>query len=365
VAPNWDRTGYEKIPRLVDNIRYRNGHAEAERLPVVANAHSLVPLRTTIVPKPAVAANAHVLLASAVAQPAGTSATHIHAAFLHDLSLVATPLPSGEHLPLVDNPGGTAFPDGVDKTSYWYSLTFRIVPPQVSDDVEVSSFAFSFRRTGMTGGESPRPTLEASLRIVASPEMGEDTKLALANAGTSHSQPLPLDALAATLEIPYMESGAVKIQSLRAEVEQQASTYHFTIALLDDAVRIAYGSLAYPNTFQSQPARLRIAYSYRAYVPIPLNWPQIAFGGKIATAPAALALHVARGATGSDAVNIAIRPALMISPQILLAAQRVRYAIRSVAREQSIDLQFPCSELGASIWTKPNNHLFLWAVPTP
>jgi hypothetical protein len=135
VAPNWDRTGYEKIPRLVDNIRYRNGHAEAERLPVVANAHSLVPLRTTIVPKPAVAANAHVLLASAVAQPAGTSATHIHAAFLHDLSLVATPLPSGEHLPLVDNPGGTAFPDGVDKTSYWYSLTFRIVPPQVSDDV--------------------------------------------------------------------------------------------------------------------------------------------------------------------------------------------------------------------------------------
>jgi hypothetical protein len=54
-----------------------------------------------------------------------------------------------------------------------------------------------------------------------------------------------------------------------------------SVDLLDGWVRLCYGALAYPG-FQAEPARLRVGWSFEAYVPLPAA-AQLAFGGKLAT----------------------------------------------------------------------------------
>jgi hypothetical protein len=342
LVPSTDGAGYEQLPRLVKVARDRDLAKEPTRVAVMMSARGITPIASAMAPHPAETLNAHALMASEAVHPVGVNTNKVQIAFVDDIAL-ATIQPGTpaevQHLPFVQDALASLFPDRADGTVYWYPPEFSLVPPAPSDDPAASSFLFSFKRTGTTGGPSPRPTLSGTIRFTLKMGMSAATKAALSAQGNPKTQPVPVNGLTVTFDVPYMDAGQLKVQALRADIEQNSDTITATVPLLDDAVRIAYGSLAYPDDFQSQPARVQVAYSFQAYVPIPIGWPQVVFGGKIALTP----VTIARIAPP----YLLARPPLSVSSEALLASQKPSSAIRSIAREQAIDVKFPCATFGS------------------
>jgi hypothetical protein len=94
--------------------------------------------------------------------------------------------------------------------------------------------------------------------------------------GNPRALPVAQNNLSVSLELPFRDeaNGVTRTQLFPARVTQQGDTVTATIDLLNDWVRLCYGALAYSG-FQAQPARLSVAYAYRAYVRVNPHVPPI------------------------------------------------------------------------------------------
>jgi hypothetical protein len=107
---------------------------------------------------------------------------------------------------------------------------------------------------------------------------GETRKALLGRPAT----PVPAANLSVTLDVPFREPNdpETRTQSFIAALEPQADgTVRATLSFMDDWARLAYGALAYPG-FQSEPARVHVAYAFRGYSLMVAGLIHPVFGGK-------------------------------------------------------------------------------------
>jgi len=235
--------------------------------------------------------------------------------------------------------------------------------------------------------------------------LGSAAAQALANAGSVQGVPVPLGNLSVRLEVPFrdIDSGAARTQSFVGTLTATASEIIVVVDVLGEWARLLYGSLAYPG-FQSEPARLKIAYAFTAYVPIsevPLRFaytnkvaavllvssardvPAILDGpaldissatvhlpgsktilqreaspqGSRAAAPPrpAAITHLVPATTtlvATQLVEATPSPSVVAHPHIRIpfadqqALQRPIYATQSIIREESVDVVFDCATFG-------------------
>jgi hypothetical protein len=88
------------------------------------------------------------------------------------------------------------------------------------------------------------------------------------------------------LDIPFrqVETEATRMQRFPGSVEWRGETIVATIELLDNWVRLAYGALAYRG-FQAEPARLSVAFTYKANVPLSEDAGVIVIGDSVSWTP--------------------------------------------------------------------------------
>jgi hypothetical protein len=210
---------------------------------------------------------------------------------------------------------------------------------------------------------------------------------------------VPLDGLAGFLEVPFVDErdGTSKRHAFAAEVERSGELIRLRIGLLNEWVRLAYGSLSEPG-FQPEASRLRLAYTFAAYVPVREGDASVGFGGKalatlvVPNAESAQRLGARAYLRESDLtyelpdggrlafrrgsrarasreppraarraaalLGLSVGPAVLtqplkISPTLLPAkgfpdlAERLQLAETSIARELRVDVTMPCATLGA------------------
>ena len=161
---------------------------------------------------------------------------------------------------------------------------------RAGDDPLTSPYLFTFRTSGVTGGAVPTVGLDGTVRLTLRQAMSDATRARLEELGNPVAQPVPVGNLSVSLDLPFRdeETGQVRRQLFAAEAVQEGDTITATVALLNQWVRLCYGALAYPG-FQEEPARLRVAFAFRAYVPLRDHRLELAFGGKIALTEVAAA----------------------------------------------------------------------------
>ncbi len=263
-------SGRSRDPQIVDSVR------------LACTGTAMKSLALAMTPDMTVRPSAHALLASDVVHGGLRIQDRLH--WLADdavLVQATTPLLS---LPEVNDASAAVWPDHVQRQKYWYAPAFVPVQPAANMNPAVSPFQFTFSQSGVTGGPHPEPGLNGSIRITLQAMMSAETKARLNALGNPPAFPVPQNNLSVFLELPFRDEGTgeTKSQLFPAQVAQQGDTVTATVTLLDSWVRLCYGALAYPG-FQTQPARVSIAYAYRAYVRVNPHLPPIfPIGGKVA-----------------------------------------------------------------------------------
>jgi hypothetical protein len=387
------------VPRLVRSRRApaRMRAREPRRIRVAANGGAYASLALAMTPDRHRAPSAHALLSTDLVR---TPATSPLIALADDFVIdrlegpqAAVPFP----LPVVGDAAAPVWPDRVEQGKYWYAPGWSAALPEPSADPATAPFLFSFAASGVTGGGSPAVGLDGTVRFTLQRAMPEAARERLEALGRPPAEPLPTQNASVSLDLPFRDeaTGEVRRQLFGAEVEQAADgTMTATVSLLNQWVRLCYGALAYPG-FQEEPARVRVAYAYRAYVPIEGGRLELAFGGKIAlteiaglhprrTEPAAtpvfepgnLTFHLPHGALRLQREAPAKRPrppaaaahlvaahavqplhaaataAVLARPELAVDASdiapvNVRYATRTFVRDEAVDVLYPCATLGA------------------
>jgi hypothetical protein len=259
----------------------------AARLSLVDRGTHLESLQLALSPQRAPSAGAAALIRGDAARPIRFDPDVV----LHeadDVVIVPEPdpvEPDYESLPVVEDPAADVFRDAAVADLSWYAPGFSLALPSPDQDPATSPFRFSLAAKGVTTGPGLATGLEGQITLTvdqvapAGAEPGGAT--ASIRAGTAGCVPIANPSV--TLEVPFRDSGSsdTRVQTFVAAVEQTAQGLTAHVDLLDDWVRLAYGALSYPG-FQAVPARLRIAYAFRAYVPLGPLRLDYAFGGKIA-----------------------------------------------------------------------------------
>jgi hypothetical protein len=381
------------VPPLVTVARSRA--APSEGPPRLSLAHRDGVLRTLpleLTPERRVLPSAAALIASDAVRPLGAGRIWL----AQDVVAAADAAPAVS-LPVVGDPGAATYPDRVDPRTLWYTPSFELVSPAASDDPSTSSFLFSFMTTGAAAGPGGLVSgLQATVRLTVRRTVPPAALEAIDAAG-AQGKPVDLGNLSVSLELPFREagSGETKQQLFAASAEDDGAAITATIGLLDDWARLGYGALAYAG-FQSEPARLRIAYLYRAYRAVDPGEIDVEVGGKIGRtdigrlplggrpvfdpdervvrlpnavlqlrreggpSPArsrgpsstlVLASSVraepeSRATLAAPLALATIRPQLAVSPAIAALVRRVRYVTQSVVREETVDVLLPCSTFG-------------------
>ncbi len=280
-------------------------------------------------------------------------------------------------LPVVEDPASPVWHDRANPASYWYPAAFTVVQSVPAANPDTSPFLFTCVQTGAT---ATGHGLDGSVRFTLTRGMSAAARAACP-AGAP-SQALPLGNLAISLELPFRDQdGTTKVHPLTGTVEQSGDTLTVIVKLLDDWVKLCYGALAYPN-FQVQPARLVITYTYDAYVIIRKGGLGLAYGGKVAQLPLTRSpiearsmgdrpyydaqsqslqsplgsLRFAREAPNGAPVNRRLASAMMATalakPDLeadgILTSfiNRTHYAVQTLARQERVDVFFPCDTLG-------------------
>ncbi|MEZ4860232.1 MAG: hypothetical protein R3C14_02950 [Caldilineaceae bacterium] len=175
--------------------------------------------------------------------------------------------PTVQALPVIDDPAAPLWHDRLHPDSYWYAPIFEVVQPAPTASTATSPFLFTYLEQGHD--HTGRAGLSGTIRLTLHQRLSDQSQAALQALGNPAAHPVALLDLAVWLDLPFRdESGATRRQRFPATVTQTGDHVTATISLLDDWVRLAYGALATPN-FQSQPARVKVAYSYTGYVLIP------------------------------------------------------------------------------------------------
>lgn len=370
------------VARLVRLNRRAATRAAGETKSMLAlTGGRLSSLTFALAPDTTTAPMAHALIASDAGRP------HLAAGALS--AWVADDLVVGRigdrqqpiSLPVVENPSGNVFHDRINSSQLWYAPSFTLDRPAPADDPATSAFAFTFESKGTTGGPHPAPALEATLRFRLRSDHPDGS--------------VPLGNLSVALEIPFRDavSNAPSVQRFPAEIDSDdGKTITATLQLINEWVRICYSAVAYPDQ-QAQPARLRLAYAFRAYVPLPADVGAAIAGGKIAQTrivdsardfPAAAAspvfsirdstlrigrndLQLRRETRGvammashaiaaprfqetevaAPALNaVVVHPRLELNASVAQLIATTRYGMQTIIREQAIDADLPCAQYG-------------------
>jgi len=288
VAPDADTSpGLRAVPPLVRSAPASRALPAAARLSLVDRGTHLESLQLALSPQRAPSAGAAALIRGDAARPIRFDPDVV----LHeadDVVIVPEPdfvEPDYESLPVVEDPAADVFRDAAVTDLSWYAPGFSLALPSPDQDPATSPFRFSLAAKGVTTGPGLTTGLEGQITLtvdqVAPAGVDPGGAAASIRAGTAGCVPIANPSV--TLEVPFRDSGSpdTRVQTFVAAVEQTAQGLTAHVDLLDDWVRLAYGALSYPG-FQAVPARLRIAYAFRAYVPLGPLRLDYAFGGKIA-----------------------------------------------------------------------------------
>ncbi len=185
-----------------------------------------------------------------------------------------------ESLPIVADPAAAVWRDRVRSDVLWYAPRFDLSLPDPAGDPASSPFAFTFRRQGATA--DGRPALSGAVRLRLRKTMSDATRKAVAAAGGARAVQIPLANLSAGLSIPYVNESDGRLRRARyqGQIVEEGNDLALVFDLLNDSVRLAYGALS-TQGFQAEPARVHVAYSWRAWVPIQGNQFEVQLGGKI------------------------------------------------------------------------------------
>jgi hypothetical protein len=242
----------------------------------------------------------------------------------------------------------------------WYLPVITLVRPAANESPDASAFLFELERIGTS--ESGRPAIRAKLRFTLALSGPEDASVSFAAPKLTTRMIEPVEP-SVILSVPYIDesSGVLKRASYRGATTRSGNRLLVTVELLNDAARTAYGSLSTPG-FQSEAARLEVAYQFSAYVPV-FNRPQLVLGGKISNAVLleksrddAQSILVSSGgrefmvhpaSAGKVSQNLSLVGRITTSNAALALPAKLDYAQRTTIRQQSLEAFFSCAELGA------------------
>jgi hypothetical protein len=385
VAPSGNGKAFTAVPRLVRSTVHRGPVPEP---PLARRGSQMTSLSLALTPDTSAAPRAHAFIAGDAARISAVETGRVQSWLASDVVLASTASEQKLSLPIVEDASKPVFHDRTTASKLWYVPSFVLERPAPSDDPATSAFAFTFAQSGTTA--SGAPGLNGKARFRLRQVMSEATRNALRTMqGTAVR--VPCSNVSVVLEVPFRDSarGTTAVQKFVGEVQSRGDTFEVSVSQIDDWVRLAYGALAYAG-FQAQPARLRIAYAFRAFVPIRRNpaligekiamttvvasmrdMPDDSHAGPVFNAaegtirsgnsevrlrlerarPAPLlmtgiSLHAAavqQLAVQQPIVHVA--PVLQVSPT-LVAATNVRYATQTIVREEVVDVFFPCTEFG-------------------
>lgn len=380
VAPDGSG-GFGPVPRLLSQPRKRGGPTTT-KLARFGRA-DMVQLQAVAQPSSA-KINAHAMIANANAAPLAGTAT-IRPSYVAITDLQILPIqgtPGAEALPQVDQKTAPLWRDQIDPNRFWYAPAFSLVLPAATDDPDGAVFGMTFRAEGHRSDGTPG--LNGSVHFRLDRGMGADTQAAWEAAGRPAIAPVPTDNLSVQLLVPFRdETGETRTQAFAADLREEGGAVHAEIALIDDWVRLAYGSLAYP-AFQSRPPELSVAYSFRGYVPITEGNLQLLFDRKtalvaLATGPRTRSLGtgyldtemltwsdgaasvkltrepdvprtravLSRRPAPAAIATLAVKPNLLQGATIAELLRKRKYGVQSIARAQALPAAFPCNGFGA------------------
>lgn len=379
VAPDGNG-GFGPVPRLVLQSRTRDtsGAIKLARF----GRTNMVQLQAAAQPVTA-RIDAHALIASAGVQPAATLKPSFVA--IADLQLIPVQaVATEEALPQVDQDTAPLWRDKVDPNHFWYAPAFTLAAPAATDDPNGAAFGMLFHAEGHRADGTPG--LSGTVRFRLDRGMSAETRAAWDAAGQPAVAPVPTDGLSIQLLVPFRdEGGTTRAQAFPADLREEGDVVHAEVALIDDWVRLAYGSLAYPD-FQSSTPQLSVAYSFRGYVPISehnlqllfdrkaalvalstgrrarslgtgyldtdmLSWSDGAATVKLGREPDAPSSRGSRGMLAAHrrpgaVATLAVKPQLLQAATIAELLRKRRFGIRSIGRAQALSASFPCKDFG-------------------
>jgi hypothetical protein len=326
--------------------RVRSGRTVmAQQLPVAVQPdRSFRSLSLMMRPVAAVPPTAAATVASDAAAPVvavGPATAHIP---IGDIVIDPPDAAQLRNLPVVEDPASPVWHDRANPASYWYAPAFTVVPPAPNANPDTSPFLFTCVQTGAT---ATGRGLDGTIRFTLNKSMSAATKAALP-AG-AQAQAVPLGNLAISLELPFRDSTdqTNKIHTLTGTVQQAGDTLTVTVKVLDDWVKLSYAALAYPG-IQPQPARLVVTYTYDAYVVVRPGSLNLGYGGKVAQIPiVGSAVRSQMAASPRLVAMMAVRPDLESDTILTNFINRTHYAVQTLARQERVDVVFPCNTLGA------------------
>ncbi|MGZ4758649.1 MAG: hypothetical protein ACXV95_06285, partial [Acidimicrobiales bacterium] len=253
-------------------------------LALVRQADQVRSLPLVLTPDRASAPDARRLVGSDLARPVFTTSESVRWT-LPDVVVQPTTDPPLA-LPIVDGTDATVFVDRLDPSTRWYTPAFELVLPAADEDPAASPFLFTFMSSGsVLGANGLQIGLRGKLSFTVRTVMKPETRAILAALGNPPASPVPLGNMAIDVEVPFrtQASSQTSTQRFSADVEDNGDgTFGATVEMLDDWVRLAYGSLSVAG-FQDIPVRAAVTYAYRSYVPVPPLDPGLGIlvGGKI------------------------------------------------------------------------------------
>lgn len=192
------------------------------------------------------------------------------------------PLP---HLPVVVVPSAPLWADRADAGRFWYAPDLSLAPVDPAVDPDSSPFQFTFHEAGHDS--QGRAVLEGEVLFTLRRGIGAETQAALRAKGMPPASPVPTMGLSVTLSLPVRDdSGRLRHVGLAASVDDRGDIVVARVALLNEYVRVAYGDLAIAG-FQAEPARVSVAYTFDAMVPVFAPDLRLEYAGKLARTPVA------------------------------------------------------------------------------
>ena len=325
----------------------------------------------TLQPSSKPSATSHLLATEAIRiqQPAAPAVTpgaaqalspHV-ANFLLPEAVFITPAIMALSLPVLEDVNAPLMTDKVNPNLRWYLPDVALVKPAPSEAPDTSPFLFQFERIGSSA--SGRPAIRARLRFTLALGRSAETTAALSAGPKLAARMVEPVEPSVTLSVPYIDetSGELRRAACRGAVTRAGDRLDVTVELLNDAARTAYGALSTPG-FQSEPARLEVAFQFATYVRVH-DRPEFVLGGKISSAMLlqrprddANSILVASGGRefvfrpGAATVasqNLSLAGRLSLSHAATILPGKLEYARRTTIRQQALEAFFPCAELGA------------------
>ena len=322
----------------------------------------------TLQPSVRPSATSHLIATEAIRiqEPVATAATASAPAASHfshyvlPEAIFLTPELLAVSLPVLGDLNAALLNDKTNSSLRWYLPAITLLRPAANETPDASAFLFEFERIGTS--ESGRPAIRAKLRFTLEFSRSAATAAALAANPRLTARMIEPVEPSVILSVPYIDetSGVLKRASCRGTTTRAGNRLQVTVELLNDAARTAYGALSTPG-FQTEAARLDVAFQFSAYVPV-FNRPQFVLGGKISNAVLlaksrddAHSILVSSG--GREFVvhpasahkvsqNLSLAGRITTSNAALGLPSKLEYAQRTTIRQQSLDAFFSCAELG-------------------